>query len=153
MTVPVKKSSCLLFLQHCYGKEINISDLETVAEMVILATRFGEDNLLSSMQDKLQCAEIGDKDNLSPLYLLIRGVGQVPVLYVNMSNCEIVQAIVCAGVDACISPLGMLGFSSARALSKQFNETPEVTIGIKRSSSYMQIRWPADPLMPSEMVL
>ena len=110
------------------------------------------DNLLSSMQDNLQSAEIVEED-ISPLYLLIRGVGQVPVLYVNMSNCEIVQAIVCAGVDACISPLGMLGFSSARALSKQFNETPEVTIGIKRSSSYMQIRWPADPLMPSEMVL
>ena len=76
MTVPVKKSSCLLFLQHCYGKEIDISDLETVAEMMILAARFGEDNLLSLMQDKLQCAEIGDEDNLSPLYLLIRGGGQ-----------------------------------------------------------------------------
>jgi len=34
--------------------------------------------------------------------------------------------MVCGGVDACISPLGMLGFSSARALSKRFNDTPEV---------------------------
>ena len=42
------------------------------------------------------------------------------------ANCKIVQVMVCGGVDACISPLGMLGFSSARALSKRFNETPEV---------------------------
>jgi len=34
--------------------------------------------------------------------------------------------MVCGGVDACISPLGMLGFSSARALSKRFNDHPEV---------------------------
>jgi len=34
--------------------------------------------------------------------------------------------MVCGGVDACISPLGMLGFSSARALSKRFNDTPEI---------------------------
>jgi len=36
------------------------------------------------------------------------------------------EVMVCGGVDACISPLGMLGFSSARALSKRFNDTPEV---------------------------
>ena len=47
VTVPVKKSPCLLFLQHCYGREIAISYLENVAEMVLLATRFGEDKLLN----------------------------------------------------------------------------------------------------------
>ena len=44
--------------------------------MMILAARFGEDNLLSSMQDKLQWADILEEDNISPLYLLIRGGGQ-----------------------------------------------------------------------------
>ena len=44
--------------------------------------------------------------------------------------------MVCGGVDACISPLGMLGFSSARALSKRFNDTPEVTIEMSHSISF-----------------
>ena len=54
----------------------------------------------------------------------------------NQSNCMIVQVMLCGGVDACISPLGMLGFSSARALSKRFNDTPEVTIRMRYSYIY-----------------
>ena len=77
VAVPVKKSSCLLFLQHCYGKEIAISDPETVAEILLLAARFGEDTLLSLTEEKLKSAEIGTRDNdLSPLFLLIRGGGE-----------------------------------------------------------------------------
>ena len=79
VTVPVKKSSCLLFLQHCYGKEISdlISDLETVCEILQLAARFGEETLLSLTEEKLKNAEIGTRDNdVSPLLLLIRGGGE-----------------------------------------------------------------------------
>ena len=74
-------------------------------------------------------------------------------ILITVSNWMIVQVMVCGGVDACISPLGMLGFSSARALSKRFNDTPEVTIKMKHSSSYMNARQQADLLMSREMVL